>query len=48
MLVAHVQDLVRRIDLALAESERQRRSLDVALTALKARVDLLENPPKRG
>jgi hypothetical protein len=47
-LVAHVQDLVRRIDLALAESERQRRSLDVALTALKARVDLLENPPKRG
>jgi hypothetical protein len=47
-LVAHVQDLVRRIDLAFAESERQRRSLDVALRALQARLDLLENPPKRG
>jgi hypothetical protein len=47
-LVAHVQDLVKRIDLALAESEKQRRSLDVALQALRTRVDRLENAPRRG
>src|SRR5262249_27575128 len=34
-LVAHVQDLVRRIDLVLAESERSRRALELALDALK-------------
>ncbi len=47
-LVAHVQDLVKRIDLVLAEGERSRRALDLALQALKTRVDRLEDPPKRG
>jgi hypothetical protein len=47
-LVAHVQDLVKRIDLVLAEGERQRRALDIVLQSLKTRVDLLEDPPKRG
>ncbi len=47
-LVAHVQDLVKRIDLVLAEGERSRRALDLALQALRTRVDRLEEPPKRG
>ena len=47
-LVAHVQDLVKRIDLVLAESERQRRALDLVLQALRARVESLESPSPRG
>jgi len=47
-LVAHVQELVKRIDLVLAEGERSRRALDLALQALRTRVDRLEEPPKRG
>ena len=47
-LVAHVHDLVKRIDLVLAEGERSRRALDLALQALRTRVDRLEEPPKRG
>jgi hypothetical protein len=37
-LVAHVHDLVRRIDLVLAESERGRLSLELALRDLRARL----------
>ena len=47
-LVAHVQDLVRRIDLVLAESERSRRDLERALEALKTRVERLGERPPRG
>ena len=38
-VVAHVHDLVRRIDLVLAESERGRLSLEVALRDLRARLE---------
>ncbi len=41
-LVAHVHDLVRRIDLVLEESERGRLSLEFALKDLRARLSLLE------
>lgn len=41
-LVAHVHDLVRRIDLALAESEKGRLSLEFALRDLRARLVRLE------
>ena len=37
-LVPHVHDLVRRIDLVLAESERSRLSLELALRDLRARL----------
>ena len=37
-LVGHVHDLVRRIDLVLAESERGRLSLELALRDLRARL----------
>ena len=47
-LVAHVQDLVRRIDLVLAESERSRRALERALEALKTRLQQLEGRLPRG
>jgi hypothetical protein len=47
-LVAHVQDLVKRIDLVLAESESRRRALDRTLQVLRARVDLLEDRSRRG
>jgi hypothetical protein len=41
-LVAHVHDLVRRIDLVLAESERGRISLESALRDLRGRLARLE------
>jgi hypothetical protein len=47
-LVAHVQDLVHRIDLVLAESERSRRALERALEALKTRLERLEERHPRG
>jgi hypothetical protein len=47
-LVAHVQDLVKRVDLALAEGERQRRVLELALQSLETRVSRLEETRKRG
>jgi hypothetical protein len=49
-LVAHVHDLVRRIDLVLAESERSRLSLESALRDLRVRLQALEArlPPPAG
>ena len=47
-LVAHVQDLVRRIDLVLAESERSRRALERTLEGLKTRLQQLEERLPRG
>jgi hypothetical protein len=47
-LVAHVQDLVKRVDLVLAEAERQRRALLTELRALEARVAVLEDAARRG
>jgi hypothetical protein len=41
-LVAHVHDLVRRIDLALSLGERTRVGLEAALRALRARLAELE------
>jgi hypothetical protein len=41
-VVAHVHDLVKRIDLVLAESERGRVSLDAALRDVRARLHRLE------
>jgi hypothetical protein len=41
-LIAHVHDLVDRIDLVLAESERGRMSLEAALRDLRARLLRLE------
>jgi hypothetical protein len=41
-LVAHVHDLVKRIDLVLAESEKGRLSLEFALRDLRARLARLE------
>jgi hypothetical protein len=41
-LVAHVHDLVKRIDLVLAESERGRASLEAALRDLRTRLGRLE------
>jgi hypothetical protein len=41
-LVAHVHDLVQRIDLVLAESERGRASLDAALRDVRSRLARLE------
>jgi len=41
-LVAHVHDLVRRVDLVLSEAERGRLSLEFALRDLRARVEVLE------
>jgi hypothetical protein len=41
-LVAHVHDLVRRIDLVLAESERSRLSLESALRDLRVRLQEIE------
>jgi hypothetical protein len=46
-LVAHVQDLVKRIDLVLAEAERQRRAVLAELRALEARVAVLEDAARR-
>ena len=41
-LVAHVHDLVRRIDLVLGESERGRLGLELALKDVRARLARLE------
>ena len=41
-LVAHVHDLVKRIDLVLGESERGRVSLEAALRDVRARLHRLE------
>ena len=41
-LVAHVHDLVKRIDLVLAESERGRMGLELALRDVRARLARLE------
>ena len=41
-LVAHVHDLVKRIDLVLSESERGRMSLDYALRDVRSRLQQLE------
>lgn len=41
-LVAHVHDLVKRIDLVLAESEKGRLPLEFALRDLRARVREIE------
>ncbi len=46
-LVAHVQDLVRRIDLVLAESDRDRLALEFALEDLRARLARLEEGLRR-
>jgi len=46
-LVAHVQDLVRRIDLVLAESRRGRASLQFALEDVRARLARLEEALRR-
>ena len=47
-LVAHVQDLVRRIDLVLAESDRDRLALESALEEVRASLRRLEErlPPR--
>lgn len=47
-LVAHVHDLVKRIDLALAEAEKGRLSLEFALRDLRARIVRLEERLGRG
>jgi hypothetical protein len=47
-LVAHVHDLVKRIDLVLAEAEKGRLSLEFALRDLRARVAKLEERLARG
>jgi hypothetical protein len=47
-LVAHVHDLVRRIDLVLAESEKGRVSLEFALRDLRGRLARLEERLARG
>jgi hypothetical protein len=41
-LVAHVHDLVKRIDIVLAESERGRVSLEAGLRDVRARLVHLE------
>jgi hypothetical protein len=47
-LVAHVHDLVQRIDLVLADGERGRVSLELALRDLRARLGELEARAARG
>ena len=42
-LVAHVHDLARRIDLVLAEADRGRPALELAIEDLRARVARLED-----
>lgn len=46
-LVAHVQDLVRRIDLVLAEGDRGRLALEFALQDARARLARLEEALRR-
>jgi hypothetical protein len=47
-LVAHVHDLVKRIDLVLSETERSRLSLESALRDVRARLARLEERLPRG
>jgi hypothetical protein len=47
-LVAHVHDLVRRIDLVLAEAEKGRLSLEFALRYVRARLARLEERLGKG
>jgi hypothetical protein len=47
-LVAHVHDLVKRIDLVLAESEKSRLSLEFALRDVRNRLARLEERLPRG
>ena len=47
-LVAHVHDLVKRIDLVLSDSERGRLSLEFALKDLRERLARLEERLARG
>jgi hypothetical protein len=47
-LVVHVQDLVRRIDLVLAESHRGRLDLEFRLEDLRARLQRLDESLRRG
>ena len=47
-LVAHVEDLVRRVDLVLSEGERGRLSLDHELRDLRRRIESLGDTLKRG
>ncbi len=47
-LVVHAQDLVRRIDLVLAESHRGRLALEFDLEDLRARLERLEESLRRG
>lgn len=47
-LVAHVHDLVKRIDLVLAEAEKGRLSLEFALRDVRAHVAKLEERLSRG
>ncbi len=47
-LVAHVHDLVKRIDLVLSESERGRLSGEAALRDVRARLSALEERIARG
>jgi hypothetical protein len=47
-LVAHVHDLVKRIDLVLAESERGRLSLEFALRDVRSRLTRFEEHLPRG
>jgi hypothetical protein len=46
-LVAHVEDLVRRIDLVLAETDRGRLASDFALEELRGRLERLEEALRR-
>jgi hypothetical protein len=46
-LIAHVQDLARRIDVVLAESTRGRGGQDLALADLRARILRLEEALRR-
>lgn len=46
-LVSHVQDLVQRIDLVLAQAERARLSLEHQIGELRRRVEQLEGSRKR-
>jgi len=47
-LVAHVHDLVKRIDLVLGQAERGRLGLESALKDLRARLAALEERLRRG
>jgi hypothetical protein len=46
--VAHVHDLVKRIDLVLSEAERGRLGLEFALAEVRTRLVRLEEGRKAG